>query len=278
MTKITPLERTPRIDLGDDELRGLQDFAIGTVMAAGQEVLTWFRERFDVDNKLDEGRFDPVTVADRRGEEIIRNAIEQTYPSHGILGEEYGHKPGNGLTWLIDPIDGTRAFMTGMLHWGVLLALFDGQQPVIGVMYQPFTTELFYGRPGLAEYRHGSAVKTLTTRRCASLSDAVLATTSPEFYPRRHEWEAFVELQQKVKLTRFGGDCYLFAMVAMGHIDLAIEAMLDPYDIQALIPIIHGAGGVVTDWNGGDASMGGHVIAAGDPAVHALALEYLRGT
>lgn len=277
MTAVTPLKKTPRIELQDDVLRSLQDFAIAAVEAAGQEILIWFRKRLDVDNKVGEGRFDPVTAADRRGEEVIRNAIERNYPSHGILGEEFGHKPGNGLTWVIDPIDGTRAFMTGMLHWGILLALFDGEQPVIGVMYQPFTMELFYGRPGLAEYRRTSVVEALATRRCARLSDAVLTTTSPEFFPHSAEWEAFDQLKQEVKLTRFGGDCYLFAMVAMGHVDLAIEATLNPYDIQALIPIIHGAGGVVTDWGGGDASMGGRVIAAGDPAIHALALEYLRG-
>ncbi|NBC22547.1 MAG: histidinol-phosphatase [Gammaproteobacteria bacterium] len=264
-----------------ESLRGergrLLGFAIGVVEAAGQVALRYFRVGVSVENKADGGRFDPVTVADREAEKVLRERIRESFPEHGIYGEEFGHHQGNGLTWVIDPIDGTRAFMTGMLHWGVLLALFDGEKPVLGVMHQPFTGETFYGTNDSAYYRRGGEERALRCRSCESLESAVLTTTSPRFFDDPAHLTAFHRLEAQVKLTRYGGDCYIYAMLAMGMVDLATDSGLNAYDIQALMPIIRGAGGVVTTVDGGDPSMGGFVLAAGDARLHELALRRMAG-
>jgi myo-inositol-1(or 4)-monophosphatase len=164
-----------------------------------------------------------------------------------------------------------------MLHWGLLLALFDGRQPLVGVMYQPFTDELFFGDNREAFYRQGGQQRRLQTRACDSLSDAVLTTTSPRLFRDAAERQAFDRLESAVKLSKYGGDCYIYAMVAMGYVDIATDAQLQAYDIQALMPIIRGAGGVVTTIDGGDPSLGGTVVAAGSTAVHAQALACMAG-
>ena len=259
------------------ELEEYTAFALRSAEYAGQAILPYFRAEILVDDKRTEGRFDPVTEADRAAEQIIRDAIGRSYPGHGILGEEFGHQVGNGLTWVVDPIDGTRAFMTGMLHWGLLLALFDGERPVLGVMHQPFTGEFFYGTDDGAWYRQGVHERRLHARRCADLNNAVLATTSPKLFSKPEEQTALERLEGAVKLSRYGGDCYIYAMLAMGFVDLATDCDLNPYDIQALIPIIRGAGGLVTTIEGRDASMGGLVLAAGDRELHRRALECMTG-
>jgi histidinol phosphatase-like enzyme (inositol monophosphatase family) len=251
-------------------------FALELACDAGERILPWFRNDVDVSNKASDGSYDPVTEADRSAEVLIEARIAERYPEHGIYGEELGHRTGNGLTWVVDPIDGTRAFMTGMLHWGILIALFDGERPVLGVMHQPFTGELFWGAGGRAEYRHGTVSRRLRVRPCAGLDTAVLASTGPQFFAAGAEFRAFQAVADAVRLTRFGGDCYLYCMLASGHLDLAVEAGLKPYDIQALIPIIEGAGGIVTCWDGSSPVLGGRIIAAGDRRVHdqaRLALE-----
>jgi len=253
----------------------LLEFAIESAIKAGTETLPYFRAAVVVENKLKDGRFDPVTEADKAAELALRARIRSRYPEHGICGEEFGHEEGNGLTWVIDPIDGTRAFMSGMLHWGLLLALFDGQRPIVGVMYQPYTEELWYGDGHTAVFRRGSETRTLQTRNCESLGNAVLATTSAKLF-KGGEGEGFVDLEAAVKLTRYGGDCYIYGMLAMGYVDLASDATLEPYDIQALIPIIEGAGGVVSTFGGADASMGGTVLASGNAGLHEAALEVLN--
>jgi histidinol phosphatase-like enzyme (inositol monophosphatase family) len=249
--------------------------AIELARQAGAATLPHFRNDTLVHNKNTDGTFDPVTVADRAAEAIIRAGIESRYPAHGILGEEHGYRSGNGLTWVIDPIDGTRAFVTGMLHWGVLIALFDGASPILGVMYQPFTEELFVGTNAYAEYRRGAQHRKLGVRRCESISAAVMASTGPQFFATEAEQAGFNAVRREVRFTRFGGDCYLYCMLAMGYVDLAIEAGLNSYDVQALMPIIRGAGGIITTWDGGDASMGGRIVAAGDPRVHEQAMAML---
>lgn len=249
--------------------------AIELAQRAGAATLQYFRKDTVVHDKRTHGSFDPVTIADRTAETIIRAGIEARYPMHGILGEEHGLRSGNGLTWVIDPIDGTRAFITGMLHWGVLIALFDGASPVLGVMYQPYTEELFVGTNDRAEFRRGNRELRIRVRACDLIENAVLASTGPQFLATAAEQAGFNALQRHVRLTRFGGDCYLYCMLAMGFVDVAVEAGLNPYDIQALIPIIRGAGGVVTTWDGADASMGGRIIAAGDPRVHERAMSIL---
>jgi myo-inositol-1(or 4)-monophosphatase len=247
-------------------------FALQVAEQAGAATLPFFRADVAIENKRDDGRFDPVTEADRAAEKVFREALRATYPAHGIFGEEYGYEAGNGLTWVIDPIDGTRAYMSGMLHWGLLLALFDGQTPLIGVMHQPFTGEFFFGDNRSAAYRRGTVEQPLRSRRGVTLGDAVLATTSPRLFRDAGEREAFDRVEREVKLSRYGGDCYIYAMVAMGYVDLAIDAGLQPYDIQALVPIIRGAGGVVTTRDGADPSLGGFIVAAGSPELHRSAL------
>ena len=250
--------------------------AIEFAREAGGVILPHFRSALTVENKLSDGGYDPVTIADKAAEAIIRAGIEKRFPSHGIFGEELGCRSGAGLTWVIDPIDGTRAFVTGMLHWGVLIALFDGVTPVLGVMYQPFTDELFVGTNDYANYRHGALERSLKVRPCASVTEAVLASTSPQVFGSAEEQAGFRALRRRARLTRWGGDCYQYCMLAMGYVDVAVEASLQPYDIQALMPIIRGAGGIVTTWDGGDASMGGRVIASGDARVHREAMALLN--
>jgi len=265
-------EYSTAIELGDDVLAGCVEFAGEAARAAGAAVLPYFRQSVLIENKLSNGGFDPVTEADKAAEQIIRAQISKAFPDHGILGEEFGYQKGNGLTWVIDPIDGTKAFMTGMLHWGVLLGLFNGQHPIGGVMYQPYTDELFAGDGTTASLEHRGNKRELRGSACRSLSDAVMATTGPSWFEGAVLTQ-FEALRAATKMCRLGGDCYLFAMVAMGYLDLAVESSLNPYDIQALIPIIEGAGGVVTTFDGQDASMGGSVIASANPVLHEAALE-----
>lgn len=257
----------------------LVTFAEQLADASGKVIRPWFRVNLDVTDKgTGRAGFDPVTEADRQGEHAIRRLIRETYPRHGILGEEHGREPGSdALTWLLDPIDGTRAFICGMPQWGTLIALNDGKRPVLGVLDQPVTKERWVGHSGHTEFVSGSERRRLKTRPCSSLSSAVLTTTHPSAYFTAQEQRAFQQLAGSAKMTRFGGDCYAYGLLAMGFIDLVVEAALKPWDIQALIPIIEGAGGVCTSWEGGDAQQGGRVVAAGDPRLHAEAIEVLRG-
>ncbi len=250
--------------------------AVEFARAAGAVILPHFRSPIAVENKNSDGTYDPVTIADKAAESIIRAGIEKRFPTHGIFGEELGHHSGAGLTWVIDPIDGTRAFVTGMVHWGVLIALFDGATPVLGVMYQPFTDEMFTGNNDdrTLSTRHGRTH--VEGANCGSVAQAVLASTSPQVFGSTEEQAGFRALRRRAQLTRWGGDCYQYCMLAMGYVDVAAEASLKPYDIQALMPIIRGAGGIVTTWDGGDASMGGRVIASGDARVHREAMELLN--
>jgi myo-inositol-1(or 4)-monophosphatase len=266
-------ERRP---VSAEEAAAYLESAIEMAGRAGQLILPHFRNDPEVENKRQDGGYDPVTIADRVAETAIRTMIAERYPQHGIFGEEQGFQPGNGLTWVVDPIDGTRAFMTGMLHWGVLIALFDGVEPVLGVMHQPFTDEFWVGTNEAAEYRRGEVRRPLSVRAAGGVADAVMGSTGPQFFAAADEQAAFNALREDVRFTRFGGDCYLYAGLAMGQLDLVVEAGLNAYDIQALMPIIRGAGGIVTTWEGGDASMGGRIIAAGDAGVHGAALAILE--
>ena len=271
---------TEPVSLSRSELAALKTFALETAEAAGAAALPYFRSAVHVENKkADEQGYDPVTAADRRAEEIVREAVGARYPQHGLFGEEFGHQPGNGLTWVIDPIDGTRAFVTGMLHWGLLLALFDGQRPVLGVMHQPYTGETWVGDGQSAEFMApGGDVVGLRSRACASLGDAVLCSTGPQFVTDPAARQRFHALEERVRTVRYGGDCFPYAMVAMGLVDIAVDGPMNAYDIQALMPIIQGAGGVVSTWDGGDAALGGAIVAAGDPALHAQAVAVLSGS
>lgn len=262
--------------LNAHDLAELSRFADELADLSGRTILPHFRQRIAVDNKLASG-FDPVTEADRAAEEALRERIKARFPQHSIVGEEHGVERGSSpLMWVLDPIDGTRAFICGMAQWGTLIALNDGHKPVIGVLDQPFTRERWVGAPGQSFFRHGDEKPVLLkTRACASLSDATISTTSPVGYFSDAEQAAFWSLSRQARLTRFGGDCYAYGLLAMGFIDVIVESSLKAWDIQALIPIIENAGGVVTTWDGGDAQEGGRIVASGDKRLHAALLEAL---
>ena len=262
-----------RVAVSDVDLSELSVFARETVVAAGDVTLPYFRSNVEVENKRSDG-FDPVTEADKAAEMIIRQRIADRFPQHGIYGEEFGHQEGNGLTWVIDPIDGTRAFMSGMLHWGVLLGLFDGETAIVGAMCQPFVGEVFVGDGRQAEYTRGAVVQKLATSSTQSLGDAVLGTTGPDWFG--DDRQRFDALRDQVKMYRLGGDCYLHAMVAMGGVDIASDGNLNPYDIQALIPIVRGAGGVVSTYDGGEPSMGGSILCSANQRLHNEALDVIQ--
>ncbi len=223
--------------------------------------------------------YDPVTLADRAIETEMRNILNELRPEDGILGEEWPDKPsGNGLQWVLDPIDGTRAFISGLPSWGVLIALNDGEKPIIGMMLQPFTGERFVGINSTRQTSklfHASTGRDLRTSATQSLEKALMCCTAPDMFSGDDEIKKFEAISRRTRLTRFGTDCYGYAMLAMGQIDLVVESSLKPYDIQALMPIVHAAGGIVTNWQGGDCQHGGQVIAAANSVLHEQALKVL---
>jgi myo-inositol-1(or 4)-monophosphatase len=243
--------------------------------ASGDVILPFFRTALAVDNKLARG-FDPVTAADRAAEEAMRTLIRKTFPNHGILGEEYGTERGDAeYVWVLDPIDGTKSFIAGMVAWGTLIGLMRFGEPVFGMMHQPFTRERFSGDGGAARYRGPAGDRDLHVRPCAGLSEALLYTTSP-LLMSEPDRTTFRRVEDKVRLSRYGGDCYAYCMLAAGQIDLIIETEIKPHDIVALIPIIAGAGGMITTWDNGPPQAGGRIVVAGDRRVHAAALDMLQ--
>ncbi len=249
-------------------------FAHRLADAASGETLPRFRRLSRVENKLSEG-FDPVTQADRAAEKAMRQLIEEHYPEHAILGEEFGIREGGDLQWVLDPIDGTRAFISGMPSWGTLIGLNDRGVLKLGIMDQPFTGERYVAARGGGGCLHHRGSKTqLKTRACSSLETAILASTSPDLFTGKlaNLWR---NIARAVRLVRYGGDCYNYALIAAGQIDAVIEPGLNPYDIQALIPIIEEAGGVVTNWHGEAVAQGGNVLATGDRQLHDILLTKL---
>ena len=273
------LPRSAAVSLSDPELQALADFAGRLADAAGAELLPYFRTDLQVENKARAPGYDPVTLADRAAELAIRALIHETYPDHGVLGEEYGFELGaSGLTWVVDPIDGTKSFMTGLLHWATLIALYDGQKPCLGVVEQPYVGERFTGsRLGASVYRRGAGERTLRVRSCEDLSNAVLCSTARDIFADRTELEAFDRVARETRMARYGGDCYIYCMLAAGLVDLVIESTLKAHDVQALIPLVEAAGGVISGWSGEPAIHGGRVIAAGDRRVYDQAIKLLAG-
>ena len=253
------------------------EFAHRLADAAGEVIRPYFRQRIDVIDK-GEAAFDPVTAADRGAEEVLRALIGRERPDDAILGEEYGYTPGtSGRTWVLDPVDGTRAFITGRHTWGTLIALEEDGQRTLGIIDQPVLRERFIGFDGKTEMHVCGAATPLKTRSCARLADAIVSTTHPWGYFTDSERESFEALAQASRMSYFGGDCYAYGLLAMGYIDVIAESGLRAWDVAALIPVVEGAGGVVTDWNGNPVpTEGGHLIAAGDPRVHAEAVKMLR--
>ena len=244
---------------------------------SGEAILPFFRTSLGVENKSLKGGFDPVTAADRAAESTMRSLIRSTFPEHGVNGEEFGtDRPDAEYVWVIDPIDGTKSFISGMPAWGTLIALTRHAKPVYGMMHQPFTRERFTGDGGRAHYRGPAGERDLRVRRCERIEDAVLFTTSP-LIMSAEDRAAFGRVETAARLSRYGGDCYAYCMLAAGHVDLVIETDLKPHDIVALIPIVEGAGGIISTWDENSAERGGRVVAAGDRRVHRAALELLRG-
>lgn len=255
----------------------LTDTEIAHIMAdaARAAILPHFRRSdLDAENKLVSG-FDPVTIADRAAEQAMRAVLAEHRPDDGILGEEFGETPGtSGRQWVLDPIDGTRGFISGTPTWGVLIALSDASGPFLGIIDQPYIGERFVGGQGHATVTGPLGQNALATKTTQTLDQAILFTTFPEVGTPT-ERAAFAAVAQHVKLVRYGADCYAYALLAAGQIDLVIESGLNAYDIQAPIAVIQAAGGIVTDWQGGAAHMGGRALAAANPTLHALALETL---
>lgn len=238
--------------------------------------LEWFRRDGTAIEDKPGRSFDPVTQADRGVEAEIRRRLLLERPEDGVLGEEEGATPGrSGRSWVIDPIDGTRAFIAGLPTWCVLIALRNETGPVLSVIDQPFTGERFSGVAGVgAWHEHDGRTRAMTTSRCVSVSDAIVSTTDPGLFEGA-EAEAFGRIGTRAKVRRYGLDAYAYAMLALGGIDLVIESGLKPWDAAALVPIITGAGGLVTDWDGGPCHDGGRIVAAATPALHAEALAML---
>jgi myo-inositol-1(or 4)-monophosphatase len=253
------------------------EFAHRIAVLAGGAILPHFRVALAIEDKGSPVGYDPVTVADHAAESVIHDEIARAYPTHGIRGEEHGWQKGSSnYTWVVDPIDGTKSFIIGQLHWATLIALHDGERVVVGVAHQPYVGESFVATAGgTAEWRRGSERRTLRTRACAAIGNAVLACTHPNMFRTRESLAAFQRVADSARLTRYGGDCYAYCLLAMGFIDIVIESSLQPYDVQALIPIVDAAGGIITDWSGKSCDNGGDVVACGDRALHAQVLKLL---
>ncbi len=242
---------------------------------SGEAILPFFRTHLSILDKGN-GKFDPVTEADRAAETVIRHHIREAFPTHGVLGEEFeATQPDAEYLWVIDPIDGTRAFICGLPTWGTLIGLMRGGDPMMGVMNQPYTGELFFGDCGKALVKGPRGQRELHASQCTSLAEAHLMTTDPRLF-KGDEVASYGRIEESVKLARYGADCYAYAMLASGQVDLVVESGLQPYDIVALIPIIEGAGGVITTWDGKSARDGGRIVAAATETLHHAALQKLN--
>jgi len=276
---VPALPKTPAVAVETAALEPFESFAGRLADAAGRAILAYFRAELAVENKAAGSGYDPVTLADRAAETVLRQMILEAYPGHGVFGEEFGLQSGDtGLTWVIDPIDGTRSFMSGLLHWGTLIALYDGEKPLLGVVDQPYVGERFIGSAlGARLVRGGDTPTPIRVRGCQGLETAILCATGRHIFADDSELEAFDRVAAITRMVHYGGDCYLYCMLAAGRVDLVIESTLGPHDVQALIPLVEAAGGIISDWSGGPAVDGGRVIAAGDRRVYEQAMGLLSG-
>ncbi|MDW3204940.1 MAG: histidinol-phosphatase [Alphaproteobacteria bacterium] len=233
----------------------------------------YFRTSLSVVSKQDDS---PVTIADRSIEAAMREEIERTFPDHGILGEEHGTvRLDAEAVWVLDPIDGTKAFITGMPSFGTLIACCVGGRPILGVIDQPIQEERWLGAAGRVSTCNGTEI-TVSGRE--TLADSVLYATGPEMFVGTPEEARFARLRDAMRFTRYSGDCYAYGLLASGYVDLVVEAQLQPYDYCALAPVVEGAGGVIADWNGAPLTLNsdGRVVAAASPALHRAALQRLN--
>jgi myo-inositol-1(or 4)-monophosphatase len=265
----------PMAAIDDKTLDELLDFADGLASAARMVITTHFRRDLAVDHKAsDMPRGQPVTEADRAVEKAIRGMIEAHYPDHGVVGEELGSVNSDSeWQWVIDPIDGTRAFIAGMPLFGTLIGLTHLGVPLLGVIDQPVLGERFIGSARGATF-NGHQMR---TRACASLDDAVFATTDPAMFAAPAARAAYETLRRRANVTQFGGNCISYAMLAAGAIDIVVEADLKPWDVTALVPVVEAAGGVITGWDGGPAHQASEVIACGDRALYDEVQPLLAG-
>jgi myo-inositol-1(or 4)-monophosphatase len=266
----------PPTNIPDTDLRRYLEFAHALADATAPILLEHFRRPLEVRDKGDGTRYDPVTAADQAVESLIRARIETEFPDHGIAGEEFADRRGaSPLQWIIDPIDGTQAFISGLPVWGTLIGLCLDGRPIAGLMNQPFVGERFVGSRLGAELHAGGRVMALRTGRCPRLADASLFATTPAMFDAPGEWPAFARVSGRCRHTRYGADCYAYCLLAAGLVDLVIESSINFHDVAALVPIIEHAGGIVSDWRGAPATGGRQVIAACTLEVHAEALELL---
>ena len=261
--------------MSPEETLSIQQAAHAAANAARTQTLRHFRAPLIVEDKSD-GAFDPVTEADRAGERAIRDVLAKFRPNDSILGEEYAPVEGSsGLTWVLDPIDGTRGYVSGTPTWGTLISLRDETGPLFGIIDQPYIGERFWGGFGAAGVSGPTGERTLSTSRVRDLAQATLLTTFPEV-GRPQDRLGFEAVRDVVQLTRYGMDCYGYALAAIGSVELVIEAGLQEYDISAPVAVVQAAGGLVTNWRGGPAHEGGQAIAAANAEIHAAALALLE--
>jgi histidinol phosphatase-like enzyme (inositol monophosphatase family) len=265
--------------LSDADLSRFETFALELAGAAGAVALPLFRGEHGLEDKgrAKDEAFDPVTEADRGAEDAIRRIITARFPDHGVIGEERGQdRPDAEFVWVLDPIDGTRAFIAGLPLWTHLIALRWRGEPVVGVIAQSYLDEAFVGSRLGTRLVRGRESRPIRVRACPEFSEAVIATTDPVLF-RDAEGEAWRSLRRSVRLARLGCDAYAYAMVAAGFMDLAVDSGLKTWDVEAVIPVVEGAGGVVTDWRGERIGReGGQFLCAGDRACLNAALEHLR--
>jgi histidinol phosphatase-like enzyme (inositol monophosphatase family) len=268
--------------MSDTSLNGLDREAVRATLlaaadAAAERTLAGFRTPLAVENKWATG-FDPVTAADKDAETAVRAVIAERFPDHGIIGEEWDPKDSSGdFDWIIDPIDGTRAFISGVPVWGTLIGLMHKGRAIAGLMAQPFIGELWLGLPGETIYRHGGKSSVVRTSGITELSRAKVTATSPDIFELSGTVDNINRLRKATLQCRWGLDCYGYALLAAGHIDIVAESALKNVDIAPLIPLIENAGGVVTTWDGGPAEAGGNCVAAATPELHRAAMAVLNG-
>lgn len=258
------------------DFAAVENLLLAAGRAAAEQTLRLFRTPLVIDNKLDAG-FDPVTEADKGAESAIRALISTAFPDHAIIGEEWGRTGESRYSWIIDPVDGTRAFISGAPVWGTLIGFAVDGVAVAGLMSQPFIGEDYLAVPGRSTYRRGAASQANRASGLTDLAEARVFTTTPNLFKGEHwgKWEA---IEASTRLQRFGMDCYGYALLAAGHADLVIEPYLNTYDIAALVPIIREAGGAIACWDGSEPTGGGNVVAAASPALLAKALDLIASS
>ena len=270
MDKHSPTELTP------SKVAEALAFAQQVMQGASAIAMHYFRQPLEVENKLAGRSFDPVTCADRAIEAYLREELGRRFHGFGFIGEEDGVTPGDSdINWVVDPIDGTKAFISGFPTWGILLGLQQGDRVLAGLMCQPVTGELFYGSAAGAFLRQAGQTVAMQTRQTVRLEEALLYCTHESMFANEDNLARFRRVAAQARLQRFGGDCYSYCMLALGQIDLVVEDTLQPYDIVPLIPIIEAAGGVVTDMQGKTPVAGGFVIAAANRQLHEQVMALL---